>query len=69
MTSSRRARMLRIVPTPATQRRLLQMPRYESLDSQRGHGLGCFRGLMWGLLFEAAIILCGVLCWMFIRHS
>jgi hypothetical protein len=44
--------------------RLLEMPRYDSSDSARGAGLGCFRALLWSLILEAVIIL-GV---MLIRH-
>ena len=69
MTPNIRARMLLVVPTLATERRVLEMPRYESLDSERGHGLGCFRALLLSLIFEAAVILSLVLCWMLRKHE
>ena len=40
MTPTIRERMLPVVPTPATEPRVLEMPRYESSNSVRGRGLG-----------------------------
>ena len=35
-----------------------------------GAGVRCFRALLWGLIFEAVVIIpCVMLCWMLIRHS
>jgi hypothetical protein len=36
--------------------------------SERGDGLGCFRGVLWSVGLETVMVLCVVLCWMLIRH-
>jgi hypothetical protein len=67
MTPAVRLQMLLVALAPATQPRVLEVPRYE-FDSERGATLGCLRAVLWGLVFEAVMILCGLLCWMLIRH-
>jgi hypothetical protein len=54
--------MLPVVPTPTTERRLLQMPHYESLNSVRG--LRCFKGVLRSAIFETVTVLCWALWWM-----
>jgi hypothetical protein len=64
---TRNVRMLLGVHTSAPERRVLEMPHYESLSSVPGR-LGRFRALLASVIFDTVLVLCGVVCWMLLRH-
>ena len=64
MTPNITSHVLQLLPGPPTQRKPSDVRGDESMDFDCAGNLACMRGLLWGLIFEAVIIIGIALCWM-----
>ena len=69
MTLDSEFRVLLALPAHAPRRTVLDVPRCGSFDSGREDWLGRLRALLWGLVFEALIMIGVARCWMLIDHT
>jgi hypothetical protein len=69
MTTNIGFRTLLVVPGRRTQQRMPRLTRYESFEARTEGSLGCFRGLLWALIFEATVLAGAALCWLLTHHT